>query len=718
MVATLTKGRFWDVALSVLGIAAAISCLAAALYLSGSVNVALEKLQNEYSVSRIASVLQAIDQNTQHLGEYTAGYAMWDDAYQFLQHRNPEFLQTNYAEPVLAATPVQLVGIYDLNGDLVFSAALNEESKSVAAPAALNEMPGLEDFASLQKPGSVKGRIEWIGERAYIVAICPITDSAGTAPIRGYLLFGSIVGKKMLAQLETLTGSLVSIEAGLSMPKGDFQITTTDLGTAEVTIGKRNGVWDSKAFALFREDNAEQQSVGFRIELPAAASQTGRELSDMIRSVFLLVAAGFAVFVGLAIREILRRREEISRRIRETEAVQAARLRADQLADKAAAADRAKSAFLAMISHEIRTPLNAIIGYADLLRRDPDEELAERLEIVSRSGSMLQHIVDDILDFSRIEAGRLDIRPRATDVRDLIDEIVRTFERSAELRGDLIITTIDPAVPEFLQLDDVRVKQVLGNLVSNAVKFTNGGSIMISVSCEAGLSGKEGQTLVITVDDEGIGVAAGEEAALFEPFSQADSTASRRYQGTGLGLVICRRLCSLMGGTISFQRRLVKGSTFKVCLPARAAESAEKSPDSDPPSHAVQHDDMTILIVDDNVVNGRLLKAVLKRMGRTAETVVSGRKAIDHFKAKPFDVIFMDIHMPGMDGIATTQEIRKLEKEMNRPRCFIVAVTADSLVTDSAQTRAASMDGHINKPIRIVEIEETLSRLSQSNRER
>ena len=711
-----TKTRSWDVILSILGIAAALSALAAALYLSRNVNRALDQLQNEYSISRVASVLQALDQNALHLGEYTSGYAMWDDAFRYLETRDPAFIEVNYSESVLAATPVQLVGIYDLKGELIFSDSLTEGRELEPPPKELKDLSRLENFSQLKAPGDVLNRVEWIGQRPYIVAICPITDSSGTQPIRGYLLSGEIIDQKMLDRLHTLTGSKVTPTIEDEIPHGDFQVATTDLGLAEVTMERQGNIWVSKAFALFREDNKEQRSVGFRIDLPATASQTGRALSEMIRTAFLLVAAAFALFVALAIYEIFHRRSEIARRTRESDEKETARQEASDLADEAAAADRAKSAFLAMISHEIRTPLNAIVGYADLLRHNPEDELPERLEIIARSGTLLQRIVDDILDFSKIEAGKLDIQTRAIDLRALITEVVRTFERAAELRGDTITVQIAESLPEYLLLDDIRIKQVLGNLVSNAVKFTNGGSIAISVHYEiaaAGRPAQSGQMLAITVEDEGVGVAKEEEAALFEPFSQADTTASRRYQGTGLGLVICRRLCTLMGGTIIFRRRPTKGSAFEVKIPA--PPTLRPSPDiqDELAAPALQKDDLSILIVDDNAVNGRLLKSILKRMGRSADTALSGKKAIEHFRAKPTDVIFMDIHMPGMDGMTATREIRRVEAELKRTPCVIIAVTADSLVTDSKQTQASGMDGHLNKPIRITEISDALSRVSK-----
>ncbi|CAN5763720.1 hypothetical protein BH09VER1_BH09VER1_50940 [soil metagenome] len=716
MPAAIKKARSWDLLLSGVGIAAALLTFVAFLYLAAHVNSTLERLQDENSIARVSSVLQALDQNTHHLADYTTGYAMWDDAYHFLDSRDPAFLETNFAPAVMAVSPIRLAAIYNLQGELLFSAALGEDAKPIPHPEALKDMPRLETFSSLHKTGDFSGRIEWIGDRAYLIAVCPITDSSGQSPIRGYLLFGVNIGPKMLTQIQNLTGTHVSVELPKVTTHFALQITTVDLGPASVAISHEDGSDDSIAVAIFRTENPQQHSVAIRILLPEHTLRTGRILAQSIRTTFVIVSLSFAAFFGLALREIYRRRADLQRRLLERDELQAARQRAESLAEKAEAADRAKSAFLAMISHEIRTPLNAIIGYADLLCHDPSQDLNDNLGIISRNSHILQRILDDILDYSKIEAGKLNILPRPTPIRRLIEEVIATFQNRADARGNVLISTIDPSVPEHLLLDDLRLRQIIGNLLSNAVKFTDHGTIHLSTSLlppEDSSSPPAISTLRLSVEDEGIGIPPEDEHNLFEAFSQVDSTTRRRYGGTGLGLAICRRLCTLMGGDISYHRASPCGSVFVVTLPAPlATPSAEVRPPG-PFSPTPQPDDLTVLIVDDNVINARLFQAILRRLGRTSHVAHSGPEAIDLFHSLSPDLIFMDIHMPGMDGLAATRAIRQAEAASSRPPCTIIAVTADILLADSAQSTAAGMNGHLNKPISVPQIAQTLTETSE-----
>ncbi len=712
MPGTVKRVRFWDIVLSAVGVAAAALTFFAFLYLSARVNSTLEKLQSENSLARVSSVLQALDQNTHHLADYTTGYAMWDDAYRFIESRDPSFIETNFAPPVMAVSPIRLAALYNLKGELLFSAALDDDSKPTSVPESLKSLPRLESFSSLVKTGQYSGRIEWLGDRAYLITICPVTDSSGQSPVRGYLLFGVNIGPKMLRQIQNLTNAQVSVDAQPLPSAPVLSISTLDLGSADVTIERDPHTGDSTALALFREDNQEQRPVVIRILLPETTSPTSRRLADSIRTTFIIVSLSFAAFFGLSLREMHRRRADLQRRIVERDELQAARDHAEFLAGKAEAADRAKSAFLAMISHEIRTPLNAIIGYADLLCHDPSDQLQDNLGIISRNSHALQRILDDILDYSKIEAGKLAIVPRPTALHRLIEEVVATYQNQAASRKNVLFSTVDPAVPESLLLDDLRVRQVIGNLLSNAVKFTEGGSIRLSASLQS-VTRFGSPTLRLTVEDEGIGIPPEDEHNLFEAFSQVDSTTHRRYGGTGLGLAICRRLCRLMGGDISYHRGHPTGAIFVVTLPATASGPAIEPVRPNPFALTPQPDDLTVLVVDDNSVNARLFQAILRRLGRSSHVAHSGLEAIELFRQLSPDIIFMDIHMPGMDGLEATRAIRQAEAESGRRPCVIIAVTADILLADSNQSAAAGMNGHLKKPINVSQVAQTLTQASE-----
>lgn len=690
-----------DLVLGVIGVVATVLALGTSLYLSSRVNGALDRLQEEQSTTRVAAVLQGLDQNAQHLADFATGYAMWDDTYRFLQTRDLAYVETNYSVPVMAVSPVQLAVIYDLTGEMVFSAALSENQEGDVVPSSLGVMPGRESLGSLKKAGDSHCRIAWLGNRAWLLTLCPITDSSGNAPIRGYLLFGAIVGEKMLGRLHVLTGVAIRVGASERELVGAAEFQTTSLGPVWVETKDGRNFAAPTASARFDAGEPGLPATEFRMELPAQALQTGRELAGTVGTASLLVSAGFALFVALSIWEIFCR-------ARERRELHAARENAEKLAERAGAADQAKSAFLAMMSHEIRTPLNAIIGYADLLKENPAESLTERLEIISSSGGILLHILDDILDFSKIEAGKLEIEPRPTQIRKVIAETMATFQNQAESRQNSLESEVADEVPEHLLLDDRRVAQVLGNLISNAVKFTSGGTIRIVAAADGVSPEGAGFRLRIAVEDDGIGITENKIATLFQPFSQVDTSEARRYEGTGLGLAICRRLCSLMGGSIDFAQRKPAGSIFAIHLPSEAVEKAQ-SVSRPKPAKPAEGDDLEILVVDDNPVNARLLKSVLQRMGRDACIAHSGEEALEAFRKTSLDVIFLDIHMPGMDGAATASRIRAMEQETGRRPCVIIAVTADILAEHSP---AGGIDVHLRKPIDIGQIEQTLGRFA------
>ncbi|MGH8046840.1 MAG: response regulator, partial [Chthoniobacterales bacterium] len=476
----------------------------------------------------------------------------------------------------------------------------------------------------------------------------------------------------------------------------------------------------SNAQAVFREDNAEQRSVIFHMKLPERAAQAGAHLSRIVRVDFLLVSVAFALFVFSAIREVRWRRREIHQRIIESEELRVARDEAARMAESAESADRAKSSFLAMMSHEIRTPLNAIMGYAQLLEQRPqDKDTSEGLAVIKQSGVVLQRVLNDILDFSKIEAGKLAITPQVISLRELAAESIATFRNQAESKGNHLSVETQPDVPEWLLADGTRLKQVIYNVLSNAVKFTDGGAIVVSIQRAHGPMGAGGksfsgdaQWIRISIRDEGIGVSEADEGILFEPFSQIDSSVGRRYDGTGLGLAISRRLCHLMGGDIVFER-LEKGSNFTISFPAEAAVGPDllAAPDVGEvrPSAGFGYTDLRILVVDDNLVNARLLAAILRKFGCNSEVALSGEAAVDFVQREQPDLIFMDIQMPRVDGLEATRRIREIEVERGLKRCQIVAVTADILDTNRTSALAAGMDGYLSKPVKLERIEEVLA---------
>ena len=388
----------------------------------------------------------------------------------------------------------------------------------------------------------------------------------------------------------------------------------------------------------------------------------------------------------------------------------AERDRAEHLAERAEAANQAKSEFLANMSHEIRTPMNGIIGMTDLaLGAESEEERLGYLEVVRNSANALLGIINDILDFSKIEAGKLSIETIDFPLRQTIDEALFPLQARARDRGLDFRADIDATLPGQLRGDPTRLRQVLLNLVGNAIKFTERGEVVLTVRLERQQA--EALTLSFAVRDTGIGIPADKLAGIFDAFSQADTSTTRKYGGTGLGLTITRRLVELMGGELSVVSTPGEGSTFRFTLPLRRAESA---PSTEAPSAAPGVEaplpPLHVLLVEDNPVNQQLAIRLLEKWGHRVTLAVDGQAAVDRVTAgEPCDIVLMDMQMPVMDGLTATRLIRRHEAAHRLPRLPIMAMTANAMQGDREDCLEAGMDDYLSKPI---SQQELLARLS------
>jgi len=388
-------------------------------------------------------------------------------------------------------------------------------------------------------------------------------------------------------------------------------------------------------------------------------------------------------------------------------ALEAAGEDAKRLAEEADRANRAKSQFIAVVSHEIRTPMNGIIGMSELLSRtELDERQKQYLSTVRSCGETLLAVINDVLDLSKIDAQRLDLEDIPFDLRAVIERERATFAYQASAKALYLVASVDEALPRALRGDPTRLGQVLANLVSNAVKFTDRGGVRIEARAESPVapSGEDGSRLILRVIDTGIGVDREKLPRLFMPFSQADQTTTRRYGGTGLGLSISKRLVELMGGAITVESESGKGSTFSVLLPLRVAEGrGEERAATEGGARGVEIPDSAagarILVVDDEPVNRRVAAALAVELGASADEAESGHAAIAQLCRTPYDLVLLDCSMPGMDGFETARRIRDAASGALEPAIPIVAMTASTQEEDRKRCLAAGMNDFISKPL-------------------
>ena len=428
-----------------------------------------------------------------------------------------------------------------------------------------------------------------------------------------------------------------------------------------------------------------------------ALERTTRRFGAINAAAFALSASLLGVSILIVFRPLERRVLEAQARVIEERGA-------------AEAASRAKSEFLAVMSHEIRTPMNGVLGMADvLLRSDLPERHRHPVEVIARSGRSLMDVIDDVLDLSRIESGRLEVAEEACDLAEVVEGVVELFEGVAADKG--LALRAELAERPHVVSDPRAIRQMLANLVGNAVKFTEEGEVVVTLGAGPEEGGR--RAVEIAVRDTGIGIAPEAQGRVFASFEQADGSTTRRFGGTGLGLAISRRLAEALGGEIRLRSAPGEGATFTVALRPRAAPrpasaalprpAPEAGPDFGP-----EAGDLAILAADDNAVNRTVIQAMLRSLGHEAEVARDGEEAVERCRARRFDLVLMDISMPRLDGHAATRALRADERARGRPPARVVGLSAHAHEGARATALEAGMDGYLAKPVRMDALREAL----------
>ena len=424
----------------------------------------------------------------------------------------------------------------------------------------------------------------------------------------------------------------------------------------------------------------------------------GRRIAVSVSVSPLTDAAGQIVGASSIARDITERRHAEDALRRANEQAREARIEdAQQARADAESANRAKTEFLAVMSHEIRTPLNSITGFVDLLTNSTELTPQQRryAGLVKTANAALLTIVNDILDFSKVEVDQLDLEQQPFSPSALLQDTIGIVVPSAREKNLPLDCIIERGVPKRLLGDHARLRQVLLNLLNNAVKFTDRGSITVNVRPQLMTDGRQG--VRFSISDTGIGIPAGKHHRLFKPFSQADSSVSRQYGGTGLGLAICKRLVELMGGEIGIVSEVGQGSSvwFTICLPEVSGPAEE--PDMEASAEEGARSQARILVIDDIDTNLEIVEAYLQDNGYHVECVSSGPEAIQLLGSARYDLILMDVQMPFMDGIAATKRIRALAAPIRD--IPIIAMTGNVMPQQVRTCLEAGMNDHVGKPI-------------------
>ena len=671
--------------------------------------------------ARLERLQSRITQQAEQLRLYVNEYAPWTDTVDFIEGRRPDFIEENLNAEQLRVSRMNVVAIWAVDGQRRLALGLDPAMDGVrevpdATMAVIERQPGLFN----RQIGEVSEGVLATSLGPLLFSAQPVTPSDRQPPARGLFLAGQILDQAMLAQLTAGENHTVALQALVAADEAR-PVGFLDGGMMRGVLTLRDSERRPVAQVVVTAPRHARQVQERGLWLVFGAMTVGGIVLATL-AWWLLVVRWLRRVEGLT-SEVGRLENDAALRAKlsvspgDDELAQLARRiggMAGNLADAREAAEAAtvaKGAFLAAMSHEIRTPLNGVLGYLGLLRDTPlTPEQRDHVRVIEESGDGLLGVINEILDYSKLESGRVELESLPTDARGIAAEVLALFSPRLKAKGVAASLLVADEVPARVLADPLRLRQVLTNLVSNAEKFTAAGEVALRL--ERLTDGREG--LKISVRDTGIGMTREQIARGFRPFSQADNSITRCYGGTGLGLAICERLVRAWGGELLLDSEVGLGSTFTITLPARAVAPTGTVPGKPAArSYGEVIAPLSILMAEDNVVNARLLTAILGKFGQRAEVVTDGRAALAALEARKFDLVLMDVQMPEIDGLEATRRQRARERDSGQVPVLIAALTANALAGAREECLEAGMDDYLAKPYQATQVRLLLERAAE-----